>query len=299
MDLRHLRYFLCVAEEMHFGRAARRLGISQPPLSQQIRALEDELGVRLFDRTSRRVKLTEAGMLFAPEARQTLAQADHAAQTARRAQRGEIGHLALGFTPSGPFVQIVGNALSRFRDAHPEVQLSLQERGRDEQIARVEEGDLDIGLIRGSTKPCLPKGMVSRCLITEDMLLAVRADHPLAVRPADPQIADLADVPLVLYAPAIGAGFNEHFLALCDHAGFQPRIAHEASSFATLLGLVSAGFGATILARSLERLHIDTLVYRRLDAPVTSRLLMIHRADLSPTARAFRAVIEAEAACHG
>ncbi len=100
-------------------------------------------------------------------------------------------------------------------------------------------------------------------------------------------------------SPAIGAGFNEHFLALCDHAGFQPRIAHEASSFATLRGLVSAGFGATILARSLERLHIDTLVYRRLDAPVTSRLLMIHRADLSPTARAFLAVIEAEAACHG
>ncbi|MFT3967233.1 MAG: LysR substrate-binding domain-containing protein [Sphingobium sp.] len=291
MDLRHLRYFLCVAEEMHFGRAAQRLGISQPPLSQQIRALEEELGVRLFERTSRRVRLTDAGRLFEPEARQTLAQADRAAQTARRAHRGEIGHFGLGFTASAPFVPRVADALYRFRQEHPGVALVLQELGRDEQIARVEQGQLDIGIIRGFEQPSLPPGLRLESLLEEDMLLAMRQDHPLALRSADPAIADLAGEPLVLYGNANGAGFNEHLLALCQAAGFRADVAYEAGSFATLLGLVAAGFGATVLARSLARLHVDTLVYRHFAAPVTTRLWMVYRDDLSPTARIFKATI--------
>jgi DNA-binding transcriptional LysR family regulator len=291
MDLRHLRYFLCVAEEMHFGRAAQRLGISQPPLSQQIRALEEELGVRLFDRTSRRVRLTDAGRLFLPEAQQTLIQADHAAQTARLAHRGEIGRLSLGFTASAPFVPRVAQALYRFRQSHPKVTMSLQELGRDAQIEQVEKGQLDIGIIRAFDQPFLPSGMLSHCLIEEDMLLATREDHPLARRAENPTIADLAGQPLVLYGATNGAGFNEHFFAQCEKAGFRPHVAHEASSFATLLGLVAAGFGATILAQSLARLHVDTLVYRRLDESVRTRLWMIYRPDLSPTARVFKDAI--------
>jgi len=232
LDLRHLRYFLCVAEEMHFGRAAQRLGISQPPLSQQIRALEDELGTRLFDRTSRRVRLTEAGELFVPEARATLSQADHAIETARLAGRGELGRLRIGFTSSAPFVPLIASTLYRFRE------------------------------------------------------------NPLADRPDDPTVADLAAIPLVLYAPTLGAGFNEYFFGLCHEAGFEPQIAHEASSFATLLGLVAAGFGATILSRSLERLHLENVVYRRLATPVPSRLWLVHGLSLSPTAEAFRDTID-------
>ncbi|HEX7857208.1 MAG TPA: LysR substrate-binding domain-containing protein [Sphingobium sp.] len=291
MDLRHLRYFLCVAEEMHFGRAAQRLGISQPPLSQQIRALEEELGVRLFERTSRRVRLTEAGSLFEPEARKTLVQAERAAQTARLAHRGEIGHLGLGFVASVPFVPLVADALYRFRQSYPDVELVLQELGRDDQIAQVEQGKIDIGFTRGFEPPPLPPGMMLEPLLDEDMLLAMRKDHPLAQRNADPAIADLAGEPLVLYGVTNGAGFNEHFFALCEEAGFRPTIAHEASSFATLLGLVAAGFGATILAQSLARLHVDTLVYRQLASPVTSRLWMVYKQDLSPTARIFKATI--------
>ena len=291
MDLRHLRYFLCVAEEMHFGRAAQRLGMSQPPLSQQIRALEQELGVRLFDRTSRRVALTEAGRLFMPEARKTLAQADHATQVARRTQSGHLGRLALGFTASAPFVPQIADALYDFRQSFPQVDLRVQEQGRDDQVALIERGDLDIGIIRGVVPPSLPPGLSATWLLEEDMLLALRQDHALARREADPSIADLAGVPFVLYATTSSADFNDHFFALCDQAGFKPSIALEVGSFATLLGLIAAGFGATILSRSLSRLHVDKVILRPLFPPVRTRLWMIHRDDLPPTARAFQDAI--------
>jgi len=291
MDLRHLRYFICVAEEMHFGRAAQRLGISQPPLSQQIRALEDELGVRLFDRTSRRVRLTDAGRLFEPEARRTLQQAERAVQTARLAHRGEIGHLGLGFTASAPFVPSMADALYRFRVTFPEVDLDFRELGRDEQVALIDQGTLDIGITRGFEAPTLPPGLIAERLVEEHMLLAMRQDHPLARSDAAPAIADLAEEPLVLYGAANGAGFNEHLFALCADAGFRPVVTHEATSLATLLGLVAAGFGATVLAQSLARLHVDTLVYRHFATPVKTSLWLVHKRDLSPTARTFKAII--------
>nr|WP_087576354.1 LysR substrate-binding domain-containing protein [Sphingomonas sp. CDS-1] len=287
MDLRHLRYFLCVAEEMHFGRAALRLGISQPPLSQQIRALEEELGVRLFDRTSRRVRLTEAGRLFEPEARQTLVQAERAAQIARMAQRAEIGHLGLAFTTSGPFVPPVARALYRFRQTYPNVELILREQGRDEQVESVGSRQLDLGIVRNYEPPALPEGMVSRCLLKEEMVLALRTDHPLALRSAPPSIADLADEPLVLYGAPNGTGFTEHFFALCEKAGFAPKVSHEARSLATLLGLVAAGFGPTVIAQSMARLHVDNVIHRAFDVPVMSSLWLIHNEDLSPTGQAF------------
>jgi len=287
MDLRHLRYFLCVAQEMHFGRAALRLGISQPPLSQQIRALEEELGVRLFDRTSRRVRLTQAGRLFEPEARQTLAQADRAAQIARMAGRAEIGQLGLALTTSGPFVPPVARALYRFRQTHPGVELTLREQGRDEQVESVRARQLDVGILRDYEAPVLPDGMVSHCLLREEMLLALRSDHWLARRDAPPGISDLREEPLVLYGGSSGAGFTDHFLALCTGAGFMPKIAHETRSLATLLGLVAAGFGPTILARSMARLHVDNVINRAFDTPVMSALWLVHHVDLSPTGQAF------------
>ncbi|MCI4591873.1 LysR substrate-binding domain-containing protein [Sphingobium sp. BYY-5] len=288
MDLRHLRYFLCVAEEMHFGRAALRLGISQPPLSQQIRALEEELGVQLFERTSRRVALTEVGRLFVPEAKATLVQAERAAQTARLAQMGQIGHLSLGFTASGPFVPRVAGALHTFRQSFPNVELTLLELGRDEQIDAVERRQLDVAIVRGFDQPYLPDGLISVPLIEEEMFLAIRQDHRLAQQSGNPSIEDLKGEPMVLYSAIIGAGFNEHFFALCETAGFRPIIAQEAGSLATLLGLVAAGFGATILAQSLTRLHIDNLAYRSLATPVISRLWLVHRHDLSPTSLMFK-----------
>ncbi|WP_420145636.1 LysR substrate-binding domain-containing protein [Sphingobium sp.] len=294
MDLRHLRYFICVAEEMHFGRAAKRLGMSQPPLSQQIRMLEQELGARLFDRTSRRVALTEAGRLFLPEARKALEQADRAAHVARRAQSGHLGRLALGFTASAPFVPQIADALHDFRQNQPEVDLRVHELGKDDQVRMMERGDLDIGIVRAVAPPSLPEGLRSTWLLEEEMLLALRQDHALAQQDADPTIADLAGVPFVLYATASSADFNDHFFALCDQAGFAPDITLEVSSVATLLGLVAAGFGVTILAHSLSRLYMDKLIQRPLFPQVRTSLWLIHGDELSPTANAFqRAVMRA------
>lgn len=288
MDLRHLRYFACVAEEMHFGRAAMRLGISQPPLSQQIRVLEEELGVRLFDRTSRRVRLTPAGAAFLPEARQTLAQSERAAYVARRAQRGEIGRLAVGFTTSAPFVSEIATALYRFRQSHPQVEMQLLELPRDDQFERIAKNQLDLGIVRSFAPPLLDPGMNAIQLLEEGTIIAVRDDHPIAHNVADPTIADLAGQPLVIYSDTIGAGFNEHIHALCERTGFVPDIVHRAESLATLLGLVAAGFGATVIARSLGRLHVDTIVYRTLDGPDTrSGLWLVHGDDISPTGQAF------------
>jgi DNA-binding transcriptional LysR family regulator len=292
MDLRHLRYFMAVAEEMHFGRAAARLGISQPPLSQQIRALEQELGVQLFDRTSRRVRLTTGGELFLPQARQTLLQAERAMLTAKRAQMGEIGHLALGITASAPFVPVVSRALYQFRQIHPEVELRLQEMGRDDQIAAIERDLIDIAIIRDADRPLLPTNLTATRLIEESMVLAVRGDHPLAARAAEPGIPDLRDEPLVLYSTAAGAGFNEHLYRLCQDAGFWPRVVYEASGLATLLGLVAAGFGSTILSQSLARLHVENLVYRQFADLGATRLWLIHKATPAPCARMFTAIVQ-------
>lgn len=287
MELRHLRYFLCVAEEMHFGRAARRLGISQPPLSQQIAALELELGVRLFDRTNRRVRLTEAGALFLPEAQATLRQADYARQTAMRAGRGETGRLRLGFSTSVAFVPHIMDRLADFRRQHPLVALQVDELPRGEQLDRLLRNTLDIGILRVFGPFELPEGLQATCLQRDGMTLAMRRDHPLAMREAGPTLADLRDEALIMYGPINGAGFNEHLIEHCERAGFRPNTSIEASSFATLLGLTAAGFGVSLMTRPLGRFQLDTLVLREIDMPFESELLLIRSTAPSPATRAF------------
>ncbi|EIZ78991.1 transcriptional family [Novosphingobium sp. Rr 2-17] len=291
MDLRHLRYFLAVAEEMHFGRAAQSLGMSQPPLSQQIRVLEQGLGVQLFERTSRRVRLTEAGARFLPEARATLEQAEHAAQVARLTHRGEMGRLNLGFSTSVPFVRPVMDVLARYRSRYPDVELKLEELPRDEQIGRLQHGKLDIGIVRTFTPLDIGPQLVARCVHRDGVVLAMRRDHRLASLPRDPVLADLEGEPLIMFAPINGAGFNEHIIGECERIGFRPNIALEASSFATLLGLTAAGFGLSIMSSPMELLGTETLAFRHLDVPFTSQLLLIHRQHPSPTTQAFAEMV--------
>jgi len=292
MELRHLRYFICVAEELHFGNAAQRLGISQPPLSQQIRALEQELGVRLFDRTSRRVQLTEAGRQFLPQAHETLAQAERAARVARLAHTGEIGRLSLGLSPSVPFIAPVIDTLARYRRSFPQVNVELNELPRDEQIAGVERGTMDIGIVRAFSSLELPAQMKSVLLQREGMVLAMRRDHPLASLERALFLADLEGEPLVLFGSMNGAGFNEMLMAHCEILGFRPNVTVEAGSFGTLVGLTAAGLGVTVLSRSLARFHIDTLVFRHIEMPFSSQLLMFHLRDASPATLNFRKLID-------
>ncbi len=286
MELRQLRYFVRVAEELHFGRAATLLGISQPPLSQQIRALEDELGIALFERTSRRVKLTEPGRIFLVEAQRTLDQAGRTVEIARRVRLGEVGELSIGFTASVPFVPDVASALFRFRETHPAVHLRLDELSRPAQIAAIADRELDLGFIRSAGEPALPHGLIATAFLEEDMLVAMRSDHPFAQTNAPVPIAAIAQQPFILYERALGIGFNEHLFSLFRDAGFEPRIALETSGPTTLLGLVAAGFGVTVVARSLTALHLDNVTYREIDcANAISRLWLVHHESMSPACR--------------
>ncbi|PZU07463.1 LysR substrate-binding domain-containing protein [Sphingomonas sp.] len=288
MELRHLRYFLRVAEELHFGRAAAKLGISQPPLSQQIRALEDELGIELFDRTSRRVRLTDAGAIFMVEARRTLDQARHAVDVARRIQQGEEGELAIGYVSSVPFVAQVSSTFAGFRAEHPAIHLTLKEMGRDLQIMALREGQLDLGFVRGADRPILPGALVSSLVQEEPMLIALHDDHPLAREEWPLTLGDIADQPFVMFSSEGGAGFNEQIELIFAREGRELRTVQEVNGLGSMLGLVAAGLGITIVSRSVSALRAKGVAYRPLVMDgVISRLWLIRGPEPTPITRTF------------
>ncbi|MDH4556783.1 LysR family transcriptional regulator [Pseudomonas sp. BN417] len=296
MELRHLRYFIAVAEELHFGRAAEQLGISQPPLSQQIQALEEEVGARLLERTNRRVELTEAGRLFLDESRQVLAQVDKAVQLARRAQRGELGELKVGFTSSAPFTSTVPRSIHAFRQAYPDVHLELHEMSSAETVKALLEDRLQVGVIRPLA---LPDNLLAVELFREPLVAVLRADHPLAEGSAEGlEIAAMAEEPFVFFPRTFGTGLYDQLIALTREAGFSPRIAQEASEAMTIIGLVSAGLGVSVLPASFRRTRVDGVVYRTLlDTGATTAVWLVRRrGERSPLALSFVELVTREAA---
>jgi DNA-binding transcriptional LysR family regulator len=276
MELRHLRYFVQVAADLHFGRAAAHLGISQPPLSQQIRLLEEELGVMLLERTSRRVVLTRAGVLFLDAARRTLSEADRAVLIARRAALGELGVLRIGFNASAPFIPLIAATMFAFREGHPDVDLTLTEVAGSAQIAAIGDGLLDLGFLRSPARPAVPAGLTTRLILKERLLVATRTDNALAMR-TGLHLSDLTDQSLVVYSSDKGGGFTETLLALMRTAGVDPRIAQSVREVSTLLGLVAAGIGITIIAESLSSLQSAGLAYiPLLDERATSEMWLVH-----------------------
>ncbi|EMC3958244.1 TPA: LysR family transcriptional regulator [Pseudomonas aeruginosa] len=296
MELRHLRYFIAVAEELHFGRAAERLGISQPPLSQQIQALEEEIGARLFERTNRRVDLTDAGRLFLDESRQVLAQVDKAVLLARRAHLGELGELKIGFTSSAPFTSTIPSSIHAFRKAYPDVHLDLQEMSSRQVLKALLEESLQVGVIRPLA---LPDAVHWVELFREPLVAVLRADHPLAAGSEDGlAIAALAEEPFVFFPRSYGTGLYDQVIALTRQAGFSPRIAQEASEAMTIIGLVSAGLGVSILPASFRRTRVDGVVYRTLSDPeATTAVWLVRRQNEgSPLALSFIDLVTREAA---
>ncbi|EMC2776146.1 LysR family transcriptional regulator [Pseudomonas aeruginosa] len=296
MELRHLRYFIAVAEELHFGRSAERLGISQPPLSQQIQALEEEIGARLFERTNRRVELTDAGRLFLDESRQVLAQVDKAVLLARRAHLGELGELKIGFTSSAPFTSTIPSSIHAFRKAYPDVHLDLQEMSSRQVLKALLEESLQVGVIRPLA---LPDAVHWVELFREPLVAVLRADHPLAAGSEDGlAIAALAEEPFVFFPRSYGTGLYDQVIALTRQAGFSPRIAQEASEAMTIIGLVSAGLGVSILPASFRRTRVDGVVYRTLSDPeATTAVWLVRRQNEgSPLALSFIDLVTREAA---
>lgn len=287
IELRQFRYFLAVAEELHFGRAAERLGIAQPPLSQQIRKLERTLGVALFWRSKRRVELSEAGRVLMDEARRLLAAADHAVIAAQRAGRGEAGNLRIGYTTGCTFIQTVVDLLRRYREDHPGVVLSLAEMHTTQQLDALADGRIDLAFIR-SRLADPDQEFLSFELLQEPLIAALPAGHPAAAREAV-ALASLASEPFVLFPRTVGTGVFDTIIAACRDAGFIPRVVQEAPQFTSIIGLVSAGLGVALIPSALSRVRLDGVAYRPLlgtdaSAPV---VLVRRRRDASAAVAAF------------
>lgn len=265
MELRHLRYFVAVAEEGHITRAAERLGMQQPPLSQQIRALEGELGVQLFRRKPRGVELTEAGTSLLADARAVLTGVEGAVARARRTARGEQGAVVVGFTSSAPFHPFVPATIRAFRERYPDVSLALEEAGTGDLVDGLRSERIDAAFIRSPVAEA--EGLAVHALFDEKMIAALPAGHALAaggVEAAPLPLAALAAEPLVLYRRRSGPGLFDAIIAACQRAGFSPAIAQEAPRIVSTLNLVAAGFGVSLVPESLGGLGMAGIAYRRL-----------------------------------
>lgn len=295
MELRHLRYFVAVAEELSFTRAAERLHIGQPPLSQAIQVLEADLGAQLFERTRRWVRLTQAGRLFLADARRILALSEQAADTARRAQRGEAGELRIGFTFSTPLTPLFATVINRYRQQYPAVSLHLHEMATQTQLDAIGQRTLDLGFVR-PPDAALPSGIALAALRDDPLVAVLPASLPLA-RKKSVTIADLKEHPFVMYPPTAGTGIYPQILRLCREAGYLPRIGQVAGEASTIIGLVAAGCGVSILPSSFEGIRLHGVSYRPLrDQAASTRLLLAHRpGDTSPLADAFMALAAAAA----
>ena len=295
MDLRQLRYFVTVAEELHFGRAAQRLAMTQPPLSQQIQALEEEIGVQLFIRTRRSVVLTPAGQQWLPEVRRVLADAAALPGLAQRLARGEVGSLALAFVSTADY-GILPELLRHFRARHPEVQLQLREATSDVQLEALAEGAIDAGLVIRPQLAVLPQGLSYLPLVREPLVLAV----PDGWRPpgshATPQavaLRDAAHEPLIIFPRRSAPAFYDIITGYYARDGLTPAIAQEAIQMQTIVSLVSAAMGVALVPASLCNLRRTGVSYLTLrDAGPEIETGLAWREGAAGTAPVLRSFID-------
>jgi DNA-binding transcriptional LysR family regulator len=286
MELRHLRYFIAVAQEGHVTRAAERLGMQQPPLSQQIKLLERELDVQLLRRKGRGVELTEAGRVYFENACAIMDQLSHAAETTRRTARGEQGRICVGITPTSPFHPFLPRVIRAFRDAFPQVSLRLEERLGSELIEQLRNEQIDAAFIR--TPLIDSEGLAVSRLLEEPLLVALPRNHALAGKGALP-LRSLAREAFIVYGP-VSRGFYDLTVMACNAAGFSPRIGQEAPRVTSLLALVATGAGITLVPASLQQMHIDGVMYRPIDGrpqPKAVLNLVSRRGDPSAVVRRF------------
>jgi DNA-binding transcriptional LysR family regulator len=288
VELRHLRYFIAVAEEGHITRASERLGMQQPPLSQQIKALEHYLGVQLFYRKARGVELTDAGAAFLDDARRTLAMLERAVETTRRTDRGEQGQLCVGFTPTAPFHPFVQTMIRGFRDTYPMVALTLEE-GLTNDILCLQHERLDVALVRHRVVDT--QGLTVTPLLEEPMLVALPSTHEF-VRVGTSGallLKDLANELFILYGPP-GSGIYDATVVGCDRAGFSPMIRQLAPRVTSALALVAAGMGISLVPESMRCVRLNGVSYRRLKGKVQPKAvlnLVSRRGDPSMVVRHF------------
>jgi DNA-binding transcriptional LysR family regulator len=282
MELRHLHYFLAVADALNFSRAAERLHLSQPPLSQQVRRLEGELGAKLFDRSKRQIKLTAAGEIFAIKARAILAQCDEAAKLAARAERGEFGHLRLGLwqLPVPPVqTRLIIECLRAFVRRSPDVHLTLQSLLPAEQIKAVKDGGIDVGIVR---LPVAQKsrGIAIETILREPMVLAMSENNSLARFKTVP-LRELSNQRYIMFGRDANADFHHFIAKACRKEGFSLNIAYFQDDLYSVWALIGAGLGVALAPASLQELRLPGIVFRKFEpaAPVMEMALAYMNAD--------------------
>ncbi|SEG62562.1 transcriptional regulator, LysR family [Bryocella elongata] len=290
IELRHLRYFLAVADSLHFTRAAQQLKIAQPALSQQIRRLEELLGHALFLRTTRGVQLTPAGSLLALRARTTLARVEDDLAQVRRVGRGEEGTLSVGFSGSVMFTELPA-AIRRFRKRYPKVELQLREMWTSAQVEALRDGALDLGFLRDGEGN---EGLATRTLLRERFVAVLPERHALAAK-RTLRVNDLDGEPFILFSRAMGPLAYDRTIACCEQAGFVPEIVQYAPQFPTLFRLVAAGIGVSLAPACMARLSVPGAVYREVRSTARSTVDLAMRAGFeSPLADNFVALLRTQ-----
>ena len=300
-DLRQLRYFVAVAEELSFTRAALRLHLSQPPLSQQIQSLEQDLGVRLLERTKRSVALTEPGRIFLEQARQILAKVDEARSHVVAAAAGYSGQLRLAYTVSVSFHPAMPQALLRFGQIAPNVRLQLSEMYTEPQFAALLAGQIDVGFVRDEPAHAQDtRGLRLSMIDREPLLLALPAGHPMANRDSL-RLAEVAGDAFVSQPRELASTLYDRLVKLATRAGFQPSITQHAQQINGLLALVAAGLGLALVPASMRTVHLAGVCYVPLEDPDAYLLLAVaFRADdHSPALQQFLATVAETTAAPG
>ena len=292
IELRHLRYFLAVAEGLHFGRAAEQVGIAQPALSQQIKRLEAEVGATLFVRTTRNVRLSVAGEALRPHALRALEEVRAGSLAAVRASRGEVGHLTVAFIETAA-AALVPSAVRRFRAERPDVGLTLSELAVGAQLEGLRSGSIDVGIVR---PPAHSQDLVVESVAEESLLAAVPLAHPLASRQRI-SAAALTGEPLVALSREVVPGLYDQVVALLAEHGSAARLTQAATSIQAVLGLVAAGLGIALLPTSVRSLSRDGVAFVALAPSPRSIVCTVHRrGDDSPLVAAFLAAARQSAA---
>ena len=276
VELRHLRYFVCVAEEQHIGRAALRLHISQPPLTRQIQQLEEELGAQLFHRTARGVDLTDAGRVLYDDARHILGLAERAAERTSKAAQGLLGRVDVAIFGSGIF-GVIPRLMRRFRASHPEVSIRLHNLAKEEQIDALRHRRITLAFNR-LMRPV--EGLTSETLLTEPLYVAMPSGSALAARTAV-ALRELDGEPLVMYPTGSRPSFIDRLSEMCRDCGFTPLVAEEVGDTVHALALVATGFGLCVVPHSATALAIPGITYRPLHHPThhSVDLCCIYRVD--------------------
>jgi DNA-binding transcriptional LysR family regulator len=278
MTLKQLRYFLALAEELHFRRAAERLNITQAPLSLAIQELERELGAQLFHRTRRQVALTEIGLSLQENARAILAKVDRSVEEIRRLLIGDAGELRIGFTAASSLLSFFPSLVHAFRTKYPEVRVVLQDMPSTLQTLAIQNRELDAGIIRTPPNFKPPVGIAAIKLLVDPLVVAVAPSHPFHGK-TQLKLSELRDERFIFYPRAYGIGIYDYFLHLCAKRAFVPTIVQEAREASTIIGLVATGLGIAVIPSSLRYIGIPNIVYLPLaDPDATTELLLVSRA---------------------